>query len=60
MSQFLETPYKVSLVGEWINIAANLFGLSKPSLRMEIINLQQDFSKNITCVLVTNNFSGHQ
>lgn len=44
LSQFLKTPYEVSPAGEWTDVAAKLFNLSKPSLQMEIIDLQEDVS----------------
>ncbi|KAF2885903.1 hypothetical protein ILUMI_20270 [Ignelater luminosus] len=44
LSSFLKSPFEVDVAAEWTNVAAKLFNLSKPSLQMEIIDLQEDVS----------------
>lgn len=42
LSLFLKVPFAVSPAGEWIDVAANRFPISKALLQMEIIDLQED------------------
>ncbi|KAF2902670.1 hypothetical protein ILUMI_03516 [Ignelater luminosus] len=44
LSSFLKSPFEVDVAAEWTDVAAKLFNLSKPSLQMEIIDLQEDVS----------------
>ncbi|GLV61259.1 hypothetical protein CBL_21086, partial [Carabus blaptoides fortunei] len=44
LSQVLKSPYEVAAAAEWTNVAAKLFGHSKPLLQMKIIDLQEEIS----------------
>lgn len=44
LSPFLKAPFEVSPAGEWTDVAANLFSISKSFLQMEIVDLQEDIS----------------
>lgn len=44
LSPFLKSPFEVDATAEWTDVAAKLFNLSKASLQLEIIDLQEDVS----------------
>lgn len=58
LSQFLKSPYEVDASGEWIDVAAKLFSISKPSLQMEIIDLQENVSLQMYKTASTEEFWG--
>src|SRR5699024_6514002 len=42
--RFLKSPFEVSPVAEWTDVAAKLVSLAKSLLQMEVIDLQEDIS----------------
>ncbi|CAG5029051.1 unnamed protein product [Parnassius apollo] len=56
LSLFLKSPFEVDVAAEWTDVAAKLFNLSKPSLQMEIIDLQEDVSLQIYKTVSTEEF----
>ncbi|KAK4871913.1 hypothetical protein RN001_016037 [Aquatica leii] len=44
--KFLTDPFEIDVAAEWTDVDAKLFNLSKPSLRMKIIDMQEDALKN--------------
>lgn len=58
LSSFLKSPFEVDAAAEWTDVAAKLFNLSKPSLQMEIIDLQEDISLQMYKTVSTEEFWG--
>ncbi|XP_071053685.1 general transcription factor II-I repeat domain-containing protein 2-like [Onthophagus taurus] len=58
LSQFLKFPYQVDASAEWTDVAAKLFSVSKSSLQVEIIDLQEDISLQIYKTVSTEEFWG--
>lgn len=58
LSQFLKTPFEVSPAGEWTEIASKLFSLSKPTLQMEMVDLQEDVCLQMVKSAPTEEFWG--
>lgn len=56
LSLFLKSPFEVDAAAEWTDVAAKLFNLPKPSLQMEIIDLQEDLSLQIYKKVSTEEF----
>ncbi|CAG5058707.1 unnamed protein product [Parnassius apollo] len=56
LSLFLKSPFEVDVAAEWTDVTAKLFNLSKPSLQMEIIDLQEDVSLQIYKTVSTEEF----
>jgi len=56
LSPFLKSPFEVDVAAEWTDVAAKLFNLSKPSLQMEIIDLQEDVSLQMYKTVSTEEF----
>ncbi|CAK1582797.1 unnamed protein product [Parnassius mnemosyne] len=56
LSPFLKSPFEVDVAAEWTDVAAKLFNLSKPSLQMEIIDLQEDLSLQMYKTVSTEEF----
>nr|XP_022911991.1 general transcription factor II-I repeat domain-containing protein 2-like [Onthophagus taurus] len=58
LSQFLKFPYQVDASAEWTDVAAKLFSVSKSSLQVEIIDLQEDISLQMYKTVSTEEFWG--
>ncbi|XP_049779688.1 general transcription factor II-I repeat domain-containing protein 2-like [Schistocerca cancellata] len=58
LSQFLKFPYEVDALAEWTDVAAKLFSVSKSSLQVEIIDLQEDISLQMYKTVSTEEFWG--
>ncbi|KAI4455799.1 epm2a-interacting protein 1 [Holotrichia oblita] len=58
LSQFLKFPYEVDASAEWTDVAAKLFSVSKASLQVEIIDLQEDISLQMYKTVSTEEFWG--
>ncbi|XP_049948060.1 general transcription factor II-I repeat domain-containing protein 2-like [Schistocerca serialis cubense] len=58
LSQFLKFPYEVDASAEWTDVAAKLFSVSKSSLQVEIIDLQEDISLQMYKTVSTEEFWG--
>ncbi|GLV37439.1 hypothetical protein CBL_10595 [Carabus blaptoides fortunei] len=58
LSQFLKSPDEVAAAAEWTNVAAKLFGHSKPLLQMKIIDLEEDISLQMYKTASTEEFWG--
>lgn len=56
LSAFLKAPFEVPAAGEWSDVAAKLFNISKPLLQMEIIDLQEDIVLKIHKTATTQEF----
>ncbi|XP_047105094.1 uncharacterized protein LOC124765444 [Schistocerca piceifrons] len=56
LSQFLKFPYEVDASAEWTDVPAKLFSVSKSSLQVEIIDLQEDISLQMYKTVSTEEF----